>query len=95
MLAYEQLHDPLQRGMMRQRMKGWKTEDLVEDHLERSVIFGARGAGICYSIEWIGVRGQPSRAVQNFRNVSQEWIQVLRRKQASHHHVAMRVHLFS
>ena len=95
MRAHERLHDLLQHGMMRQHMKGWETEDLIIDGFKSGVILAASRAGICYSIERIAVRTQPPRLVQNCRNVSEERIQVLRRKQSPNHHVAMRVHLCS
>lgn len=93
--ADEQLHDLLQHGMMRQPVKGWETKDLVVDGFKFRVILEASSAGICYSIKRIAVRTQPAGMVEDCSNVSQERIQVLRAKQASNHHVSVRVHLCS
>jgi len=55
MLAHEHLHHKLQHGMMRQRMKGWKTEDPVVNHFEGSVILKTSSSHVCQPIAWITV----------------------------------------
>ena len=92
MRAYEQLHNLLQHGMMRQPMKGWQREDLIVDGFKSGVIFAASRVAICDSIERIGLRSQPPGLMQDGRNVSQERIQVFGRKQTSDQHVTMGVH---